>query len=366
LQGWLLPRDDSGAELDAALAGAWEGGVAAAGKVLDLDAGKAALLAVCGQPPDAGTAGSAPPVLPGRALDADRQRPRRRRAQALAAAGARAAVASARSGEDQRGPARRRRRRVVMAAAAAVVLVAGGTWYGLTAGLGGAGRPAGAVNELTAVKGCPGLAATSGTLERVPGTRLVLKTPGGEPVTVTTSAQTTISRQVAGRVSDITDGASVIVFGAGSRGGIAARRIMIGMPPGLSSGPAPARDRQGHAPGRPRQRRSAAPGDGAVGRVTDASAGRFTVVMPGGFRVRVTTSGSTTVYAQAAATVGQFRAGGFVVAVGSVKAGGALAAATVEQGAGLPRIQHGNGIVRRPWLGCSPSAVAAAALLAAG
>ncbi len=102
------------------------------------------------------------------------------------------------------------------------------------------------------------------------------------------------------------------------------------------------------------------------GTVTDASAGSFTVITPGGFHVRVTTSGSTTVYTQAAAALGQLQAGQFIVAVGSARADGALAAATVEQGADLPHTQHGNGIVAQPWLGCSPSAVATAAFLAAG
>ena len=88
--------------------------------------------------------------------------------------------------------------------------------------------------------------------------------------------------------------------------------------------------------------------------------------MPGGFHLRVTTSGSTTVYTQATVTLGQLQAGGFMVAAGSVTADGALAAATVEQGALMPHIKHGSGIVQEPWLGCSPSAVATASLLAAG
>jgi hypothetical protein len=254
---------------------------------------------------------------------------------------------------------RQRRRLAVIAAAAAVVLAAGGTWYGL----GAAGRPAGAVNEIAAVGGCRRLAATSGTLARVTGASLVLKSTGDAPVTVTVPASASVSRQVAGTAGDITDGAYVIVFGTGSRGRIAALHIMTGTLPGLSSGPAPPRGRRGHAP-HPGQRRSAA-GGVAAGKVTGAHAGGFTVI-EGGVGVRVTISGSTTVYAQASATVGQLQPGTFVVAVGTAKAGGALVAATVQQGAGLPHIQHGNGIVWPSWLGCSPSAVATAALLAAG
>jgi hypothetical protein len=60
-RGWLSPRDDNDTELDALLAEAWDDGAAAARKVLDLQAGKAALLAACGQQQAAGTAASASP-----------------------------------------------------------------------------------------------------------------------------------------------------------------------------------------------------------------------------------------------------------------------------------------------------------------
>jgi len=42
---WLSPRDDDDAALDALLAESWEDGAAALAKVLDLEAGKAALIA---------------------------------------------------------------------------------------------------------------------------------------------------------------------------------------------------------------------------------------------------------------------------------------------------------------------------------
>jgi hypothetical protein len=283
---------------------------------------------------------------------------------------ARAAIAAAQSEEEQpgrrpgRGPGRRWRQVVV--AAAAVILLAAGTSYGLTAGRSSAGRPAGAANMLTDVHGCPGLAATSGALERVTGTSLVLKAPGGEPVTVTTSVSTTLSRQVAGTVSDVTDGANVVVFGVGSRGGFAARRIIIEALPELSYGPPALHLHRRRPPGHAQKPNSSIPAGRAGGTVADAGTGSFTLIMSGGFHFRVTTSGSTTVYAQAKVTLGQLQAGGFVVAAGRVTAGGALAAATVEQGALMPHIQHGNGIVQNPWLGCSPAAVATASLLAAG
>jgi hypothetical protein len=94
-RGWLSPRDDNDAELDALLAGAWEDGAAAAGKVLGLQAGKAALLATCGQQQAAGTTGSAAPGAPQKlALRAYRHRQKRRRtARAITAAGAVAALA---------------------------------------------------------------------------------------------------------------------------------------------------------------------------------------------------------------------------------------------------------------------------------
>jgi hypothetical protein len=260
---------------------------------------------------------------------------------------------------------RQRRRQAMIAAAAAAILVAGGTSYGLTARPGGAGHPAGTASELTAVNGCPGLAATSGTLERVMGTSLILKTPGGQAVTVITSPSAKISRQVTGAVSDITDSAHVMVRGTDSSAGIAAERIIIGTLPNLH-GPPHARLRRAGPPPPPGHPRSPAQGGRLDGTVTDAGAGSFTVIPPGGFHVRVTTSGSTTVYTQAAAGLGQLQAGQFIVAVGSARADGALAAATVEQGADLPHIQHGNGIIAQPWLGCSPSAVATAAFLAAG
>jgi len=100
-RGWLSPRDDNDTELDALLAEAWDDGAAAARKVLDLQAGKAALLATCGQQA-ACTTGSAAPAAPQKvALRAHRRRhhhhhhqQRRRAARAITAAGAVAALAA--------------------------------------------------------------------------------------------------------------------------------------------------------------------------------------------------------------------------------------------------------------------------------
>jgi hypothetical protein len=259
---------------------------------------------------------------------------------------------------------RQRRWQAVIAGAAAAILVAGGAWYGLIARPGGAGHAGGTANELTAVNGCPGLAAASGMLERVKGSSLVLKTPGGAPVTVITSASSTLSRQVTGTVRDITTGTHLIVAGTGSGGGIAARSIVMGALPRLH-GPPPAHRRQGH-PSQHGPQRSPARGGRADGTVTNVSTGSFTLLTFGGFHIRVTTSGSTTVYTQAPSTVSQLRAGQFTIAVGRAKADETLAAATVEQGNLMPRFEHGSGIVAQPWLGCSPSAITTAAFLTAG
>jgi Domain of unknown function (DUF5666) len=289
---------------------------------------------------------------------------------------ARSAIAAARSEEEQyghqrgRGPGRRRL--LVIAVAAAGILAIGGASYGLTAGLGGSGPPAGAPKAngsrgtgagLTAVSGCPGLEATSGTLDRVNGASLVLKTAGAAAVTVTASASTNVARQVTGSISDVADGAQVIVHGTGSDGTIAAQNISIAVLPKLPGPP-----HHGHRRGLIRTGRGAVGQGGiAIGTVADASTGSFTVVMPGGLRAPVTTSGSTTVLTLASASLSQLQAGDLVVAVGSAAPDGALAAATIEQGTQLPQvIPRGNGIAKLPRLGCSPSAVATAALPPAG
>jgi hypothetical protein len=97
-RGWLSPRDDHGADLDALLAEAWDDGAAAARQVLDLQAGKAALLAACGQQQAVGTTASAAPGGPQKlALRAYRHhyhQQRRRTARAITAAGAVAALAA--------------------------------------------------------------------------------------------------------------------------------------------------------------------------------------------------------------------------------------------------------------------------------
>jgi hypothetical protein len=103
--------------------------------------------------------------------------------------------------------------------------------------IGFAGYEAGAVHihfgntpgtaTLTAVGGCAGLEEASGTLERVAGGNLVIKTASGQPVTVTASASTFAAMSGA-LEGDITDGASVSVTGFGSDGTIAAIVVHVG------------------------------------------------------------------------------------------------------------------------------------------
>ena len=111
-----------------------------------------------------------------------------------------------------------RRRSALAAGAAAALVVLGAAGYGAAAALNGrAPSSAGAgarAAVLTAVSGCAGLKQASGTLERVNGDRLVIETPGGRPVTVTTTASTMLSVMSGAPLSDITDGAPVTVLGS--------------------------------------------------------------------------------------------------------------------------------------------------------
>jgi hypothetical protein len=280
---------------------------------------------------------------------------------------ARSAIEAVRSAEGQLGQRydrdpRHRPSFWIAAAVAGILVVAGGTWAGLAAGRGapasrtGSGLAAG----LTAVDGCPGLEATSGTAVRIRGSRVVLKTPEGQLVTVITRASSTVNRQVASSVRDISDGMYVIVHGTTARGSLAATQAITSDSPIVPPPPRPDRG-PGH------QRRPGLPHGFAIGTVTAVSAGGFTVVMVGGIDVPVTTSGSTIVLRLARSGVSQFTIGKHIVAFGSAGPDGTLAAASVDQGNQLPQIQRGgSGIARLHSQGCSPAAVATAALLSAG
>jgi hypothetical protein len=270
------------------------------------------------------------------------------------------------------GRASQRRRRIpaLTAGLAAGILVAGGTTYGLAAARGGpstAGHATRAGTAVTAVSGCPGLAALSGTLEKVKGSRLVIKAFGtGRLVTVTTSAATHFNRQRAGTLSDVADGAKVVVSGTGTSRSLAALMINVGLvlPPTSASAHGRPRAYMAHAGGaipKPKVLRiviTAGPGTGIV---TDAHPGTFTVIYSGGTRVRVTTSRATTVLVQVGIGLGQLRTGAFVDAVGHLTPHATLAAGAVEQGGMLPRV---TGLVSGQ--GCSSAAIAAAMFFPGG
>ena len=178
----------------------------------------------------------------------------------------------------------RRRRRLAGAGAAAGVLVAGAA-FGISAGLPGSpvrtdSHPA-AVAGLTAVSGCPGLYATAGTLERVTGASLVIRSfVTGKSLTLATSSATSINHEAPGALADVTNGARVFVAGSGiGRPALAAHWVITGMD--LLK-----RDRTVHH-GRPEGHFTF--GNVAVGTVADANPGGFTVIMGPGLLVPVTT-----------------------------------------------------------------------------
>src|SRR5579875_102484 len=208
--------------------------------------------------------------------------------------------------------ARGRRRRAMQVAGGAMLVAASAAaalalivWAGVTAGVvhihfgsGSAAAPA-----LTAVTGCARLEQADGTLEQVRGSSLVIRTAGDQPVTVTTTATTPVS--VSGALPrDITDGASVMVRGYRSGGTITAVIVTVGQP---------------FSAVRP-------PGFAVVrGTVSEASAVGFTLVTPGGSRVRVTTSGSTLVVVPHA-SLSQLRTGAMIFALGHAEPDGTLSA----------------------------------------
>ena len=232
-------------------------------------------------------------------------------------------------------PARRRRtgpgpwRRVVLvagsAAAVLVVLVGIGA---VTGYVHISGDRTGAA--LTAVSGCTQLEQADGTLEQVHGGRLVVKTAGGQAVTVTTTAATFVA--VSGPLlSDITDGASVMVRGPSSHGTIAAATVTVGESFSAVNPP-------GYAPVR--------------GTVADRSAAGFTLVTAGGTLVPVTTSGDTLVVV-AHARLDQLPAGASVFAVGQAGPDGTLSARGVAAITQLRSGPHVGVSVRD----CSPSSI---------
>jgi anti-sigma factor RsiW len=230
----------------------------------------------------------------------------------------------------RRGPAGRWRRAMVIvgsAAAALVLLLALGTAAGVVhVHLSGPGSEA----TLTSVSGCAQLEQAHGTLERVNGADVVIKTAGGQLVTVTTTATTRLAASGA-LLGDITDGAAVTVAGTSSDGTITADFVVVGAnPPSLT-----------------------VPGIVTVrGTVSDAGAAGFTVVTSAGTRVPVTTSGATAVTVSHA-SLSQLQHGGRTMAVGHAGPDGTLSALAVVQPPDWPAGAHATVSVRN----CSSTAI---------
>jgi hypothetical protein len=229
----------------------------------------------------------------------------------------------------------RRAMLVAGGAAAALVLLAG---VGVITGyvhVHLSGHSTGTV--LTSVSGCAGLEQASGALEQVNGSSLVIKTANGQPVTVTTTASAFVN--ISGPLlSDITDGASVMVRGYSSEGTIAAAIVTVGQP-------FSAVNPSGFVP--------------VQGTVSDASTAGFTLVTSSGTRVPVTTSGTTLVIVPHA-RLSQLQAGATIFAVGQAGPDGTLSARAVAAVRQFPSGPH-IGVSSRT---CSPSSVAAALALA--
>ena len=238
--------------------------------------------------------------------------------EAVAAAEAAAALEAAppararRAGQRvTKGPWRRILLVAGSVAAALVLLVGVGAVTGLVhVHLGGPSTEP----VLTAVSGCTQLEQADGTLAQVTGDSLVIRTASGQPVTVTTTASTFVTMS-GPLLSDITDGASVMVRGGyGSGGTIAAAIVTVG-PPFSTVNPA------GFVP--------------VQGTVSDASTAGFTLVTSGGTRVRVTTSSDTLVVVPHA-SLGQLRTGTSIFAVGQAGPDGTLSARGVAAITQLP------------------------------
>jgi hypothetical protein len=227
------------------------------------------------------------------------------------------------------GPWRRAMLVAGSAAAALVLLV-------------GAGEVAGVVHVhfgnngtetvLTAVTGCSQLQQANGTLERVNGNSLVIKTASGQPVTVTTTATTFVSMS-GPLLSDITDGASVMVRGARSGATITAAIVTVGQP-FRAVHPA------GFVP--------------VQGTVADAGTAGFTLVTSSGTRIPVTTSSGTLVVIPHASP-GQLQPGTAIFALGHPGPNGTLAARAV---AAVWQLRSGPHTSRSVSVrNCSPSSI---------
>jgi hypothetical protein len=249
------------------------------------------------------------------------------RGLAAAAPGAAQPAPPRRTG--QRVPAPWRRALLVAgsAAAALVLLVGIGVGTGLVhVHLSGPGTH----TALTAVTGCTQLEQADGTLEHVNRGSLVIQTASGQPVTVTTTATTFVSMSGA-LLSDITDGASVMVRGSGSGRTIKAAIVTVGQPFSVVNP-------RGFVP--------------LQGMVADASTAGFILVTSSRTRIPVTTSGGTLVVIPHA-NPGQLQAGAAIFALGHAGPDGTLSARAVASISQLPSGPH-IGVSLKS---CSPSSI---------
>jgi len=285
-----------------------------------------------------------------------------------------------------------RRRTTVVAVAGAAALVAAGTGYSLTAPQAGTGAPRGTADArgaananassrshpqpataagLTAVRGCPGMYITAGTLDQVNGALLIIqpandqdhvnRTWQAKPVTVATTSSSAITRPASGTVSDITDGSHVLVEGTWSGETLVASQVGIeaALPSPSSFGPS-------IPPNAPRLGSKPVPGampPVVDGTVVDAHDGSFTVAtrVPPGLRVQVTTSSSTKVVARTSVSPSQLDLGSNVVAVGPIGANGVMTASTVAESSLINTLLAGGPAKIRS-SGCSASAITTSAI----
>jgi hypothetical protein len=226
-------------------------------------------------------------------------------------------------------PAWRRAILVAGSAAAALVLLLG---LGVAGGVVHVHLSGGSSTKtaLTAVAGCSQLQQADGTLEQVYGSNLVIQTASGRLVPVTTTQSTFVSMSGL-LLSDITDGASVMVQGHRSGGTIQAAIVTVGQP---FSAVNPA----GSVP--------------LQGTVSDKSSTGFTLVTASGTRVAVITS-DTTLVVVPHASPDQLQPGTRIFALGNAGPEGTLSARAVAAVSQLPPGRHINVSLK----GCSTGSI---------
>jgi len=167
----------------------------------------------------------------------------------------------------------------------------------------------------------------AGTLKAINGTSLTIARAGGGSVSVTTSPSTIIRRTVLAKTSDVKDGQVVAVQGTSSGpNAIAAQQVALlptGAGPGLGV----------RSPGGGGRFGGQAPQTGfAVGTVAKASNGTFTVNLPDGTSVAVTTSSATKVVSTVDSPLKDLVIGQPTVVLGNVNLDGSVGATQVAQG----------------------------------